>query len=132
MLGHRSKIDLERVREVIRDYWSRGIRVGAGTKYLPEFGCSGYALWFRVKNQYGINLGDEVSEICGPAHPPKHTVEQLRDGFLAFLRRVRKKPSSNQERIDELGMTYASLKSKLSQMGTSLTEQMRLAGHPLY
>ena len=61
---------LVKTHDLIREYWSRGIRIGNKYGNLPGIGMSSYALNGRLKNHYNTTLAAEVRTILGPQVKP--------------------------------------------------------------
>lgn len=70
VLGDTNDDLLARTHDLIREYWSRGIRIGNKCGNLPEIGMSSFALNGRLVWNYKTTLAQEVEKILGPMVKP--------------------------------------------------------------
>ena len=87
VLGDANDDLIARTHDLIREYWSRGIRIGNKFGDLPEFGMSSYALNGRLTWNHGTTLAKEVEKILGPQAKPL-TLPKVKAVIRKYLRRV--------------------------------------------
>lgn len=108
VLGDPNDDLVARTHELIREYWSRGIRIGNKFGDLPEIGMSSFALNDRLEWNHETTLSEEVEKILRPLSRPL---------TLAMVRRVIEDHLQKGVRlhrkfgeIPELGMTSYNLR----------------------
>jgi len=102
---------IERVREVIKDYWSRDIRLGNKYGPIPELGMTSFAVNGRLNRYNNTTLAKEVATIVGPLAAPL-TIGGVRQVIGKYLRRG-KRLHRKVGYIPELSMTSYNLDDRL-------------------
>ena len=124
VLGDTNDDLLTRTHELIREYWSRGIRIGNKYGDLPEIGMTSIALNGRLTWNYGTTLAKEVETILGPQTKPL-TLPKVRKVVRKYLRKgIRLHRKYGQ--IPELDMSSHNLADRLKRnFSVSLPELVR-------
>jgi len=111
VLGDANDDLLAQTHDLIRDYWSRGIRIGNKYGDLPEIGMSSFALNGRLVGHYKTTLAQEVEKILGPMVKPL-TLPKVRQVIRQYAKngvRLHRKFGD----IPELDMTSYNLADRL-------------------
>jgi hypothetical protein len=111
VLGDPNDDLLARTHDLIREYWSRGIRIGNKFGELPEIGMSSFALNGRLEWNHGTTLSKEVEKTLGPLSRPL-TLPKVRRVIEVYLRKGVRLHRKFGE-IPELGMTSYNLADRL-------------------
>ena len=89
VLGNRNDGLVEKTRELIREYWSRGIRLTKRFGLIPEIGMTAVALDTRLKRNYNTSIATEAERILGRSQthsPGESTVTfELRNHELLVI-----------------------------------------------
>lgn len=121
VLGNANDDLLARTHDLIRDYWSRGIRIGNKYGDLPEIGMSSFALNGRLVGHYKTTLAQEAENILGPMVRPL-TLPKVRQVIRKYARngvRLHRKFGD----IPELDMSSYNLADRLKRnFKVTLTE----------
>ena len=127
VLGDANDDLLARTHDLIREYWSRGIRIGNKFGDLPEIGMSSYALNGRLTWNHQTTLAKEVEKILGTQTKPL-TLPNVK----AVIRKYRKKGIRLHRkfgRIPELDMSSHNLADRLKRnFDVKLSELVEEAG----
>lgn len=65
VLGDPNKGWRDKLHTVIRDYWSRGVRITCKTGYVPEMDMSGNTINSRLRSHHNSNLTKEFLNVIG-------------------------------------------------------------------
>ena len=113
-----------KTHDLIREYWSRGIRIGNKFGDLPEIGMTSYALNGRLTWKHGTTLAAEVEKVLGPHVKPmtmpkvKTVIRKYNEKGIRLHRKF--------GRIPELGMTSYNLADRLKRnFNVTLTELVK-------
>ena len=121
VLGDANDDLLARTHDLIREYWSRGIRIGNKFGDLPEMGMTSLALNGRLQWNYHTTLAMEVEKILGPQTKPLTLpkVKQVIQKYLEKGIRLHRKYGH----IPELDMSSYNLADRLNRnFDVTLTE----------
>jgi hypothetical protein len=120
-LGDANDDLLSRTHDLIREYWSKGIRIGNKYGELPEIGMTSFALNGRLTWNYNTTLAHEVEQILGLQAKPL-TLPKVRKVIREYLRngiRLHRKFGH----IPELDMSSYNLADRLKRnFSVTLTE----------
>lgn len=124
VLGHANDDLLERTHDLIREYWSRGIRITNKYGGLPEIGMSSHALNGRLRYKYGTTLTKEVEKILGSVTKPL-TLTKARTVIRKYLLRGQRLNRKYGD-IPELDMSSYNLADRLQRnFRVTLTELVK-------
>lgn len=123
VIGDANNDLLSRTHELIREYWSKGIRLGNKHGDLPEIGMTGVALNGRLTYNFNTTVAQEVEKILGP-HVKPLTLGKVKKVVAKYLRkgvRLHRKFG----RIPELEMSSHNLADRLKRnFRVTLTEMV--------
>ena len=121
VLGDANDDLLARTHDLIREYWSNGIRIGNKYGDLPEIGMSSVALNGRLQWNYDTTLAQEVERLLGPLAKPL-TLPKVKEVVRKYLEngvRLHRKFG----RIPELDLSSYGLADRLKRnFDVTLTE----------
>jgi hypothetical protein len=124
VLGNVNDDLVAKTHDLIREYWSRGIRIGNKFGDLPEIGMTSYALNGRLTWNHKTTLAAEVEKVLGP-HIKPMTIPKVK----AVIRKYHKQGNRLHRkfgRIPELGMSSYNLADRLKRnFNVTLTELVR-------
>lgn len=134
VLGDSNDDLIARTHDLIREYWSRGIRIGNKFGDLPEIGISSFALNGRLTWNHNTTLAKEVEKVLGPNTKPL-TLANVRKVIREYQKkgiRLHRKFG----RIPELDMSSHNLADrlkrnfdvKLSELVDEVAEEKSRAG----
>jgi hypothetical protein len=77
---------LTKTRDIIREYWTRGIRLSSKHGDIPELGLTSFALDARLRTHCRTTLPAEVEKLLGP-HAKPLTLVKVKQVIQAYKRR---------------------------------------------
>ena len=111
VLGDANDDLIARTHELIREYWSKGIRLGNKYGDIPEIGMTSFALNGRLTWNHKTTLAKEVEKVLGPKTKPL-TLPKIKSVVQIYQRkgiRLHRKFG----RIPELDMSSYNLADRL-------------------
>jgi hypothetical protein len=113
-----------KTHDLIREYWSRGIRIGNKFGALPEIGMTSFALNGRLTWNHKTTLAAEVEKVLG-SHIKPMTIPKVKI-VLRKYHKDGKRLHRKFGRIPELGMSSYNLADRLKRnFNVTLTELVR-------
>ena len=111
VLGDANDDLIARTHELIREYWSKGVRLGNKYGDIPEIGMTSFALNGRLTWNHKTTLAKEVEKVLGPKTKPL-TLPKIKSVVQIYQRkgiRLHRKCG----RIPELDMSSHNLADRL-------------------